>query len=156
MEFDGDFNEFIKEKPKSKKRKVFFTVCFIIISVIVIWFIFSPFLSNKEKELTFLEQKVKSYLLDEQGYNEDEIQSIIEKGEIGSLPTRYVIVVFKNEFYVEYTYFAHNQVKQASYNIRDEEYKDSITEEDLKNFDPNGLIGSIVGNSFSYLSNYMQ
>jgi hypothetical protein len=156
MEFDNQFNEFMKGKPKSKKRKVFFTVCFTIISVIMIWFVVSPFFSNKEKELTFLEQKVKNYLLDEKGYTEDEIQSIVEKGDIGSLPTRYVEVVFKNEIYVEYTYFAHHQVKQASYNIRDEEYKDSITEEDLKNLDPNGLISSMVGKSFSYVSNGMQ
>jgi hypothetical protein len=135
MEF-GEYDEFFQKKPKSKKRKILYTLCFLTISIIIIWFIISPFFINKEKEPTFFEHKVKNYLIDEKGYSEDEIQSIIEKGEIGSIPPRYVVVVFKNEPYVEYTYFAHHQVIQFSYQISDEKYKDTIREEDLKNFDP--------------------
>jgi hypothetical protein len=146
MEFDdGLLEEFFKKKPKSKSQKMFYLVISSIISILVIWFIVSLFTDKKENEPTFYEEKVTRYLIDEKGYEEDEIKSIEERGELGSLPPRYVVVTFENETHIAYIYYAHHIVVQASYYFLDEEYK-GFTEEDLKNIDPNGHIGSKADN----------
>ncbi|WP_102029096.1 DUF3139 domain-containing protein [Salirhabdus sp. Marseille-P4669] len=123
---------------KSKSKKLFywglFSTCIISISLLLFFL-----LENNDQEPTFYENKVIQYLLEEQGYKEADITLLEERGTVGSLPPRYVIVVFQNEPYVEYTYYAHSQVKQASYHITDDKYVD-FTEADLKNIDPGGFI----------------
>ncbi|MFC3886245.1 hypothetical protein ACFOU2_23250 [Bacillus songklensis] len=53
------------------------------------------------------------------------------------LPSFYaVVVVFKDEPYVEYIYFAHNDILQFDHRITDEGRKQGITESDLKHYVP--------------------
>ncbi|WP_449445590.1 DUF3139 domain-containing protein, partial [Ureibacillus acetophenoni] len=84
------------------------------------------------------ENKVTNYLLNDMGYDKSEIASV--EGVYGfKLPEFYTIVIFENEPYVEYTYFAHKEVLQFDYQIIDSKY-DGITKKELKNYDKNGLI----------------
>ena len=79
--------------------------------------------------------RVSTYLIEEKGLVKGDIESI--EGKFGSLPTFYVIVTFKNEPNVKYTYFAHgNDVFQFSYVISDEGLAEGNIEENLKNYDP--------------------
>lgn len=135
MDYDeSELEKFFEEKPKSKCQKLFIYTSAITLFLIVIWFI-TPLFSDKEDELTFYEYKVQKYLLEDKGYEEKEIASIVEKSEIGGIPPSWVEVVFKNEPYVKYIYFAHSRVQQDSYSIIDEQNKGKITVEDLKNDD---------------------
>ncbi|MBO0603507.1 DUF3139 domain-containing protein [Sporosarcina sp. E16_3] len=79
--------------------------------------------------------RVSTYLIEKKGFVKEDIESI--EGKLGSLPTFYVIVTFKNEPDVKYMYFAHdNNVFQFDYQITDEGQREGIKEEDLKNYNP--------------------
>ncbi|MCZ8534885.1 DUF3139 domain-containing protein [Psychrobacillus psychrodurans] len=80
--------------------------------------------------------RVTTYLIEEKGFEKDDIESV--EGKWGfKLPAYYAVVTFKNEPYVEYTYFAHDKdVFQFNYNITDTGQKEGIKEEDLKNYNP--------------------
>lgn len=81
------------------------------------------------------ETRVTNYLIKDMGYTREEIKTV--EGVWGfKLPQFYTIVVFENEPYVEYTYFAHNKVLQFEYRITEEGKQKGITKEDLKNHDP--------------------
>ncbi|MFC5651134.1 DUF3139 domain-containing protein [Paenibacillus solisilvae] len=78
---------------------------------------------------------VTNYLIEEKGYTAEEIQSV--KGVWGiKLPAFYAVVVFKDEPFVEYIYFAHNAVHQFEYRLSDEGKQKGINEADLKHFVP--------------------
>jgi len=78
--------------------------------------------------------KVTKYLIEDQKYKMDEIESV--KGVWGlALPQFYVVVSFKDEPNVEYIYFAHNDVIQFEYKAIEEEMKEP-SKSDLKHYDP--------------------
>ncbi|WP_181351133.1 DUF3139 domain-containing protein [Thalassobacillus sp. CUG 92003] len=104
----------------------------LIVSIIVLAMIVSPFIYVEVNKNVY-ENRVNHYLLEEKGYDKEEIASV--EGVIGlKMPPFYTTVIFENEPYVEYTYFAHNEVIQFDYKITDEEHK-GINEEELKNLD---------------------
>ncbi|MOA24016.1 hypothetical protein D3C78_1446760 [compost metagenome] len=79
--------------------------------------------------------RVTDYLLEDQKYNRDEIESI--EGVWGiKLPSFYAVVTFKDEPYVEYIYFAHNEVLQFSYRLTEEVKGKNIAETELKHYEP--------------------
>ena len=84
------------------------------------------------KQTIIYANKVTNYLLNEQHYKKNEIKSV--KGIWGiKLPSFYTVVVFENEPYVEYIYFAHNNVMQSSHSVTEEGKQLGITDSDLKN-----------------------
>ena len=108
------------------------------VAIIVLVIILSRFIYIEVNKNNY-ENKVTNYLVKEMGYDKSEIASV--EGVYGfKLPEFYTIVIFENEPYVEYTYFAHDEVLQFDYEIIDREYID-VTQKELKNYDPNGLIG---------------
>lgn len=115
-----------------KLLKIALYVAIIVLVIIVSRFIYIE--ANKNN----YENKVTNYLLKEMGYDRSEIVSV--EGAYGfKLPEFYTIVIFKNEPYVAYTYFAHNEVLQFGYEIIDKKYN-GVTRKELKNHDINGLI----------------
>ncbi|KOO51702.1 DUF3139 domain-containing protein [Viridibacillus arvi] len=84
---------------------------------------------------TEYEKRVTSYLVDEKGYEKKYIKSV--DGIYGvKMPPFYVIVVFEDEPYVKYIYYAHNGVNQMEYVLTEEAKKSNIDKSDLKNYDP--------------------
>jgi len=82
-------------------------------------------------------EKVTNYLLNEESYKLEELQSV--KGVWGKkLPSFYALVVFKNEPLVEYVYFAHrpDNILQFSYRITEEGKQKGIIQSDLKHLVP--------------------
>ena len=78
--------------------------------------------------------RVTNYLIEEKGYDESEIASV--EGVYGfKMPEFYTVVIFTNEPYVEYIYFAHGSVSQFEYQIIDAQY-DNLSQDELKNYDP--------------------
>lgn len=72
-------------------------------------------------------KRVTHYLLEEQGYEKDDIKSV--KGVWGfKLPPFCAVVIFTDEPFVEYIYFAHNDVIQFGYRITDEGKEKGISE----------------------------
>ncbi|KGX83107.1 MULTISPECIES: DUF3139 domain-containing protein [Pontibacillus] len=108
---------------------------YLIITIFIIVILLSPFI-YLEVNKNIYENRVTNYLLEERGYNAEEIASV--EGVFGfKMPKFYTTVTFEDEPYVKYTYFAHNEVLQFNYEIIDEEHE-GITKEDLKNYDPSG------------------
>ncbi|WP_373876570.1 DUF3139 domain-containing protein [Paenibacillus spongiae] len=102
----------------------------VLILLVIVIFI-TPFFYVQANKLIYA-NKVTSYLLNVQHYKKNEIKSV--KGIWGiKLPSFYTVVVFENEPYVEYIYFAHNDVMQFSHNITEEGKQLGITDSDLKN-----------------------
>ncbi|MBD0382830.1 DUF3139 domain-containing protein [Paenibacillus sedimenti] len=102
-----------------------------ILAILVIGLFITPFFYVQTNKKMYA-NKVTNYLLNEQHYKKNEIKSV--KGIWGiKLPSFYTIVVFENEPYVEYIYFAHNNVMQFSHNVTEEGKQLGITESDLKN-----------------------
>lgn len=108
------------------------------VAIIVLIIILSRFIYIEVNKNNY-QNRVTNYLLKEMGYAKNEIALV--EGVYGfKLPEFYTIVIFENEPYVEYTYFAHEEVLQFDYEITDNKYIE-ITKKELKNYDPNGLIG---------------
>ncbi|MEX3624937.1 DUF3139 domain-containing protein [Viridibacillus arvi] len=86
---------------------------------------------------TTYEERVNSYLLNEQGYEKKEIKSIKTKYNF-KMPPFYTIVVFEDEPFVKYGYFAHNKdrVGQFEYTLTEEAKKRGIDESKLKHYVP--------------------
>lgn len=115
-----------------KLYKIVFSIAIIILALILSRYIYIEVNKNS------YENRVTTYLLDEMGYSKSDIESV--KGVYGvKLPPFYTVVIFKNEPYVSYTYFAHNEVLQFDYEILDIKYN-GITRKELINYDTNGLI----------------
>ncbi|WP_088033247.1 DUF3139 domain-containing protein [Evansella clarkii] len=113
----------------NKKKKIFI----IILWVFVIGLILTPFLYVEVNKAIY-KHRVMDYLIEEKDYEKDEIQSV--KGVWGlKAPAFFATVVFKNEPYVEYTYFAHNEVIQFEYEITEEGIQKGIVENDLINYE---------------------
>lgn len=102
--------------------------------VIIIALVLTPIVAIQANKYIY-KKRVSTYLIEEKGFAKKDIELI--EGKWGKLPTFYVIVVFKNEPNVEYTYFAHsNDVFQFSYEISNEGLAEGIMEENLKNYHP--------------------
>ena len=105
---------------------------FITIALIII--LLSPFIYLEVNKKLY-ENKVTDYLTEEQGYNKEDLTSV-DGVFVFKTPNFYVTVVFENEPYVEYIYFAYEEVTQFDYEIVDAAYE-GLSKEDLKNLDSN-------------------
>lgn len=106
----------------------------IAILVLLVFVFLSPFVYVQANKMIYA-KKVNAYLLDEEHYSKDEIQSV--KGVWGvKLPPFYVVVVFKDEPEVEYIYFAHNSIMQFEYRLTPEGKARGITRSELKHYIP--------------------
>ena len=77
---------------------------FIIIWTLIIVIVITPFIYVQGNKIIY-KKRVMNYLVEEKGYKEIEIKSI--KGIWGvKLPPFYSVVIFEDEPYVEYIYFA--------------------------------------------------
>lgn len=75
--------------------------------------------------------KVSEYLIEEKGYKKEDITSI--EGIWGKkMPAFYVVVIFKNEPNIEYSYFAHGKVRQFEFRTLD---GSTVAMDELKNAD---------------------
>ena len=103
------------------------------IVIVVLALIFARFIYI-EVTKSIYKNKVSDYLITEMGYDEDEIAKV--EGVYGfKMPEFYVVVVFKNEPYVEYLYVAHGSVSQYEYQFNDSQYK-NLSQDELKNYEP--------------------
>ncbi|MFF3099759.1 DUF3139 domain-containing protein [Viridibacillus arvi] len=113
---------------------------------IFLMLIFTVFLAaylKIEITKTEYEKRVTSYLEDEKGYEKKDIKSV--DGIYGvKMPPFYVVVVFEDEPYVKYIYFAHNGVKQIKYILTEEAIKSNINKPDLKNYNPSNEIEKYI------------
>lgn len=105
-----------------------------IVVIILLLLILVYFIKVQMTKTTY-EERVNSFLVDEQGYDKKEIKSIKVKWGF-KLPSFYTIVIFEDEPFVEYIYFAHNGVKQFEYVLTEEGKERGIIESDLKHYVP--------------------
>lgn len=104
-----------------KKYLIVFLIVIIILPVLYIQ-------SNK----VMFANRVLEYLIEEKGYQKEEIKLI--KAVWGKkLPAFYVVVIFKDEENIEYTYFAHGNVRQVEFRTID---GTPVTADELKNYEP--------------------
>ncbi|MGN7477120.1 DUF3139 domain-containing protein [Solibacillus silvestris] len=98
---------------------------------LIVLIMISPILYVQINKVMYA-SKVSDYLIEEKGYKKEEIKSI--EGVWGKkLPAFYVVVIFKNEPNIEYTYFAHSGVGQFEFRAVDGK---EITTDELTNYDP--------------------
>ncbi|OAB38630.1 hypothetical protein PMSD_06335 [Paenibacillus macquariensis subsp. defensor] len=106
----------------------------IIIVIIITILVVTPIVYVEVNKNIYV-NRVTNYLLEEQKYSREEIESV--EGVWGiKLPAFFAVVTFKDEPYVEYIYFAHNEVLQFGYRLTEEGKKEGITESDLKYYVP--------------------
>ncbi|WP_438351922.1 DUF3139 domain-containing protein [Paenibacillus sp. FA6] len=106
----------------------------IIMAILVITLVVTPIIYVQVNKIIYAD-RVIDYLLEEENYTREEIESV--EGVWGiKLPSFYAVVTFKDEPYVEYVYFAHNEVLQFSYRFTAEGKEKGITKSDLKHNDP--------------------
>ncbi|MBY0161453.1 DUF3139 domain-containing protein [Cytobacillus firmus] len=102
--------------------------------VLLVLVLLSPFVYVQANKMIYA-KKVNAYLLEEEHYTQDEIQSV--QGIWGvKLPPFYVVVVFKDEPEVEYIYFAHDTIMQFEYRLTPEGKDRGITRSMLKHVIP--------------------
>ncbi|MBD2869062.1 DUF3139 domain-containing protein [Paenibacillus arenilitoris] len=116
----------------SKTKKFFIVMVLVFAFALVV----TPYVYVQINKIVY-DDRVTNYLIEEEGYKAEEIRSV--KGVWGiKLPPFYAVVVFNDEPFVEYIYFAHNDVLQFGYGISDEGKQKGITEADLKHYVPYG------------------
>ncbi|MBD8033018.1 MULTISPECIES: DUF3139 domain-containing protein [Solibacillus] len=112
----------------TKRSKVVIFIAILVLGLILARFLYI------EVNKSIYKNRVSDYLITEMGYDESEIAKV--EGVYGfKMPEFYVAVVFKNEPYVEYLYFAHGRVSQYEYQIIDSQYK-NLSQDELKNYEP--------------------
>ena len=108
-----------------------------IMIIFLIGLIITPFVYVQINKIIYT-KRVNTYLVGEQDYKKTEIESV--KGKWGfKLPPFYTVVVFKDEPFVEYIYFAHNRILQGDYITTEEGKRKQVTGSDikyLKHYDP--------------------
>ncbi|MCZ8542306.1 DUF3139 domain-containing protein [Psychrobacillus psychrodurans] len=113
-----------------RKKIIKITLFAILVGLVIV-----PLVSIQANKYIY-KNRVTTYLIEEKGFEKEDIGSVEGKWEF-KLPAYYAVVTFKNEQYVEYTYFAHDKdVFQFNYNITEEGQKEGIKVEDLKNNNP--------------------
>ncbi|MEJ8547039.1 DUF3139 domain-containing protein [Brevibacillus borstelensis] len=105
----------------------------IISIILVIGLFLAPFIYVQASKAIYA-HRVTKYLVEEQGYKPEEIQSVTGVWGV-KLPPFFAVVVFQDEPFVEYIYFAHNKVIQADCRITEEGKKNGLTEAGLKHRD---------------------
>ncbi|MEK5209776.1 DUF3139 domain-containing protein [Psychrobacillus sp. FSL H8-0510] len=111
-------------------------IIILVILIVIIFVVFFRAHLKIENTKTEYEKRVTSYLVDEKGYEKKDIKSVNGIYGIKS-PPFYVIVVFEDEPYAQYFYFAHDGVKQYDYSLSNEAWEKGIIDETkLKNWDP--------------------
>lgn len=74
-------------------------------------------------------------MLEDRKYSREEIKSV--KGVWGKkLPSFFAVVIFEDEPYVEYIYFAHNRVMQFNHRLTPEGKAKRISLTQLKHYEP--------------------
>lgn len=112
-------------------KKVIIILLMLLVLICGIFFIHLKIENTK----TEFEKRVTSYLVDEKGYEKKELKSV--EGIYGvKLPPYYVVVVFEDEPYVKYIYYAHDGVIQMVYFLTNEAIKLNINKSDLKHYYP--------------------
>lgn len=112
------------------KRKYIIAIC---VSAIVLSLVLTRFVYANYTEYIYAE-RVRHYLLEEMKYDMKEIKEI--KGIYGGkLPSCIVTVTFRDEPYLEYIYYAHNGIFQASFRMIDQDFEKQITRKKLKHYD---------------------
>lgn len=106
----------------------------IILAVLAVLIVLTPIVYVQAGKIVYA-RKVTAYLKQEMGYTQDEISSVQGKWTIKA-PPFVVLVKFKDEPEVKYTYFAHDEVIQFSHSISDEGREAGVNEQSLKHFVP--------------------
>ena len=89
-----------------------------------------------EETKTEYEKRVTSYLVDEKEYDKNELELVTGLYGVKS-PPYYVMVIFKDEPYAQYFYYAHNGVEQYDFRLSNEAAEKGILDESkLINYDP--------------------
>lgn len=115
---------------KKKLERVFH----ILMAIIIITVVITPVIYVQVNKYKYA-NRVTHYLLKEQEYSSEEIESV--KGVWGKkLPSFYTVVIFKDEPDVEYVYFAHNEILQFDYRLTEEGEVKGITKSKLKHYVP--------------------
>ncbi|MEI4771674.1 DUF3139 domain-containing protein [Psychrobacillus sp. FJAT-51614] len=123
---------YVKKNSEILSKKVIRILIILIVLICVV--LFGGYLKI-ENTKTEYENRVTSYLVDEKGYENKDIKSV--DGIYGvKLPPYYVVVVFEDEPYVKYIYFAHDDVKQFEYILTNEAIEMNFNKSKLKNYDP--------------------
>ncbi len=105
----------------------------VIILIFVIGMFISPLIYVETNKIIY-KNKVITYLIEAKGYKKEEIK-FVQSGWGNELTPFYAVVIFENEPYVEYIYFAHNEIMQFEYRLTVEGKQKGITENDLKNYE---------------------
>ncbi|MGE7839083.1 DUF3139 domain-containing protein [Viridibacillus arvi] len=113
-----------------KKLIKIMVICLLVLIFVFVFVLFVKVQTTK----TIYEKRVTNYL-NEQGYEKKEIKSV--EGEWGvKLPQVYTVVVFKDEPFVKYIYYAHDGVVQVDYILSEELKKSGIDSYKLKHYVP--------------------
>ncbi|MFB5089647.1 DUF3139 domain-containing protein [Psychrobacillus sp. PGGUH221] len=112
-------------------KKVLILIIFLVV-IFGTFFVANLKIENNKK---MYEKRVTCFLLEEKGYDRTEIKSV--EGFYGfKLPKYYAVVVFEDESYVKYIYYAHDGVIQIKYILTDEAIKMNIDKSELKHYNP--------------------
>jgi len=101
-----------------------------IVLILLLCLIATPFIYVEVNKSIYAERVIR-YLMEEKGFEKDEIRSVTGVWGI-KLPPFYAVVKFADEPGVEYIYFAHDGVHQFSHNITDEGRESGVTDAALK------------------------
>ncbi|MBD7966718.1 DUF3139 domain-containing protein [Paenibacillus gallinarum] len=113
-----------------KKRRVLL----IFMAIIIITVVITPVIYVQVNKYKYAD-RVTNYLLEEEKYSREEIESV--KGVWGKkLPSFYTLVIFKDEPYVEYVYFAHSEIIQFDYRLTEEGEEKGVAKSKLKHYVP--------------------
>ncbi|WP_407082956.1 DUF3139 domain-containing protein [Paenibacillus polygoni] len=109
-------------------------VLLIFMAIIIITVVLTPITYVQVNKYKYAD-RVTNYLLEEEKYSREDIESV--KGVWGKkLPSFYTLVTFKDEPYVEYVYFAHNEIMQFDYRLTEEGKEKGVTKSKLKHYVP--------------------
>lgn len=109
-------------------------VLLIFMAIIIITVVITPVIYVQVNKYKYAD-RVTSYLLEEEKYSREEIESV--KGVWGKkLPSFYTVVIFKDEPYVEYVYFAHNEIMQFDSRLTEEGEEKGVVLSNLKHIVP--------------------
>lgn len=106
----------------------------ILIIILIVILVITPFVYVQANKIIY-KNRVTNYLIESQNYSEEEIEVV--KGIWGKmLPSFFAVVIFKDEPYVEYIYFAHDEVLQFDHRLTQEGIERGIIMSELKHYVP--------------------
>ncbi|GAA0348890.1 DUF3139 domain-containing protein [Bacillus horti] len=98
-------------KIKTKKSFLYSFIILIILLLII------PYALIKYN-LHVLENRVVNYLVEEKGYQQNELQSV--NGAFGKLPLLSVWVIFEDEPHIQYQYVERESIRQLAYTVSEQ------------------------------------